>query len=80
MCLKSKILLLVFRGKKIEDTKAEALYLQTNDYKFSTQRDNELGVSFVNFQHKYWFYKAISIRYLNALVNKIHIGLKIELI
>ena len=71
---------LVFTGTKMEDAKTEVSRWQTNNYKFSAWRADELGVFFANFQHKYWFDEVVSISYLNTLVNEIHPGLKVGLI
>ena len=71
---------LVFTGIKMDDIKIAISYLQTNDYKFSIWRDNELRVSFMNFQYKYWFDKDITIRYLKTLVYEMYPNLKVGLI
>ena len=63
---------LVFTGTKMEDAKTVASRLQTNDFKHSTWRDDELGKSFVNFQKKHWSDEDASIRCLKALVCKMH--------
>ena len=70
---------LVFIGTKMDDAKTAASRLQTNDHNHSTWRDDELGVSFVNFQHKHWFDEAITIRYLKALVYEMCPNLKVGL-
>ena len=76
---KNKEPFLIFAGVKMDDAKTPASRLQTNDYKFSTWRKDEFGLSFVNFQHKHWFDEDITIRHLKALVNEMCPNLKVGL-
>jgi len=70
----------VFTGIKMEEAASETSRLQTNDYKYSTWREDGNGTSYVNFQRKHWFDTAITIQYLKVLLHKMYPGKKVGLI
>ena len=68
---------LVFTGTKMENAKRP---YQTNDFKYSTRREDGLGFLCVNHQEKHWFDGIITIRYLKFLCYEVYPGKKVGLI
>ena len=60
---------LVFTGKKVENARDP---VRTNDYKYSTWREDGKGISCVNHQESHWFDEIISVRYLKFLVTELY--------